>query len=213
MNNYLNTIKTNGYLVLNDSDLNFDSTLLENTYSIFEKYRSNPELYFKKYRSHTGYNPINGLEEFNKIIKDSELDDVKPFQLWRAHEYSNDEFQVFKPYLNHIVESIYSKNMDELRFISELTCFTKGSYITPHVDKIGSDGNLCVILSYFSEEWDLEFGGNLILSNNETILPSLGNIVVLDFTENNIEHEVTKVLVDNKHRLCLTTFLTEITTN
>jgi Rps23 Pro-64 3,4-dihydroxylase Tpa1-like proline 4-hydroxylase len=213
MNNYLDTIKTNGYLILNDIDLNFDRNLLENTYSIFDKYRSNPESYFKKYRKLGGYHPISSLDEFNKIIKDSELDEFAPFQLWRAHQYSNDDFQIFKPYLNHLVNTIYGKTMDDLRFISELTCFTKGSYITPHVDKIGSDGNLCVILSYFSEPWDFAWGGNLILSNNETILPNLGTIVVLDFTENNIEHEVTKVIEDNKYRLCLTTFLSEITTN
>jgi hypothetical protein len=35
-------------------------------------------------------------------------------------------------------------------------------------------------------------------------------LLVLDFTKNNIEHEVSEVLIENKHRLALTTFVDNI---
>jgi len=120
-----------------------------------------------------------------------------------------DNFKSFvKVYLKTIVNKIYGIEINQSDlFVSNLTSFTKGCGIVNHKDQPHSGGRLCVILSYFSDEWKEEYGGILKINNNTISIPTLGNIVVLDFTKNNVEHEVTEVLVENKHRLSLTTFV------
>ena len=57
------------------------------------------------------------------------------------------------------------------------------------------------MLLYLNDDWKEGDGGELVIKNNgkETIvLPKLGNYAVLDFTKNNVTHEVLKVNNDFK---------------
>jgi len=216
-NDYLTEIQDKGYLILKDSDFSFDERILKKVYELFHNVRSNPESYFKKYRNHlkpsTMYS-VDSLDDFNKIIKEHESFKQESngtdfwFQLWRFGEVPDNFKSFIKVYLKTIVNKIYGIviNQSDL-FVSNLTSFTKGCGIVNHKDQPHSGGRLCVILSYFSDEWKEEYGGILKINNNTISIPTLGNIVVLDFTKNNVEHEVTEVLVENKHRLSLTTFV------
>ena len=216
-----NNIIEDGYLFLNESDFNFDSELLKKVHKIFNQVRSNPEKWFTSYRNHESLNndnEIKSLEDFNKKIELDEIEaknnpNFKWFQLWRNSSITNfaDNSVVYE-YIQTIVKSIYDYNPPSRDIVTEFTCFTKGCGIAPHRD--GTDSNysrpsyrICGILSYFSEDWDESHGGNLIINGKDVIIPSKGNIVILDYTQNNLEHEVTKVLKDNKYRLSLTTYV------
>jgi Rps23 Pro-64 3,4-dihydroxylase Tpa1-like proline 4-hydroxylase len=215
-NNYLDKIQSNGFLLLKDTDFNIDKRILDKVYELFSRVKRNPESYFNKYRNHLlpENNPISSLEEFNKIIKDHESFKEEPqhgkvwFQLWR---YANvpEMFNMYVySYLRTIIKTIYDKEVSNFdSFNSVLTSFTKGCAIINHRDEPANGKRLCVILSYFSDNWKEEYGGILKIDNNTISMPNLGNIVVLDFTKNNIEHEVSEVLIENKHRLALTTFV------
>jgi Rps23 Pro-64 3,4-dihydroxylase Tpa1-like proline 4-hydroxylase len=90
----------------------------------------------------------------------------------------------------------------------ELTLFPKESLIEKHRDG-RNENRVCAILIYLNKDWKEEYGGNLKLFNNNketTIVPYFGNVAILDFTKNNVEHEVTKVLVD-KNRYAVLSFL------
>lgn len=79
-----------------------------------------------------------------------------------------------------------------------LTSFSKGSLITDHADG-ANPRRLAAILIYLNKDWDIKNGGNLIVRKNEkeTLVPAeYGQVVILDFTENNVHHEVTPVMGD-----------------
>jgi len=80
------------------------------------------------------------------------------------------------------------------------TYYDINCHITPHGDGI-DENRLCVILLYLSNNYKNGDGGEFnILDENhlikETITPEFGNVVVLDFTENNVKHSVNRVLRD-----------------
>jgi Rps23 Pro-64 3,4-dihydroxylase Tpa1-like proline 4-hydroxylase len=76
--------------------------------------------------------------------------------------------------------------------------YEKDNFIKKHKDGLDPD-RLCVVLIYFSDPNDHKesSGGELMIttSHDETKLvkPILGNYCVLDFSENNLYHEVLKV--------------------
>ena len=212
MNDYLKEIQSKGFMHLKDVDFNFGPSLLTQIYKFFNEVRTFPEKYFKHYRGHLYImnEPVNSLEEFNKIIDKFELrkeeDDFYWFQIFRQCDIPESKKIIFLNYIRHIINTIYGVSVTHDKIVSNLTCFTKGCGIVPHKDN-NDNKRICGILSYFSEDWDESNGGLLKLNNNQTFNPTLGNIVILDYTKNNIEHEVTEVLKENKYRLALTTFV------
>ena len=213
MNDYLKEIQSKGFIHLKDVDFNFDDSLLNQIYTFFDEVREFPEEYFKYYRAHLHIinEPVNNLHEFNKIIDKFELikkedEDFPWFQIFRQCPIPGSKSTIFFNYVRHIVNRIYNVSVEDDSIVSNLTCFTKRCEIVPHTDN-NENKRICGILSYFSEDWDDNDGGLLRLNNNQTFNPTLGNIVILDYTKNNIEHEVTKVLKEDKYRLALTTFV------
>ena len=59
---------------------------------------------------------------------------------------------------------------------------------------------------YLNDDWESGYGGEIVVNEEITIPPLFGNIVILDFTENNIEHEVPKVINENFERFAIIKF-------
>ena len=108
--------------------------------------------------------------------------------------------------LNKIFLKYYSIDTDLLKHHIAYTLFNKGSFIVEHTD--GSDANrIAGVLIYLNENYDKNDGGCLIVNDTNTgekieVVPEMGNVVVLDYTENQIPHEVTKVLKGNRYAIC-----------
>lgn len=207
MNDYLNQKLINdGFVLLDSKDLDIEPSLLKELNKIYNKYRTNPEQYFKSYRNHLqNYVLVESKEKFDKIIqKDSTKNNW--FQLWRNCALQHTEKNITDSYLSHIVYKLYGVEKEKYKITSEMTCFTEGCAIVPHQDQ-GNSKRLCGILNYFSDEWDSSWGGELKVNDNSVCEPILGNIVVFDYTNNNVKHEVSKVIKSNKYRLSLTAFI------
>ena len=208
MNDYLKEIQSSGYLVLNESHFNFDDNLISNIHNIFNKVRVYENNLFKEVRYHQqGTRSVESISDLNKLIKSEEHKKLEDdwFQLWRSANIEENDWNSINEYLNKISNTIY--NVTPTNINTQYTCFTKGCGIIPHIDKNEhSTDRMCAILSYFSEDWKEEYGGCLRLDDKKTIVPNMGTIVILDFTKNNVLHEVTDVVAD-KSRFCLTTFL------
>ena len=103
------------------------------------------------------------------------------------------------------IDKVFKLEGDQCWY-SQNTYFPKGSFITPHSD--GSNpGRLCAILIYLSENHELSYGGNLIIDDGNLVVPPKpGNVVLLDFTEHNVPHEVD-ILTNEYGRYTYLTFL------
>lgn len=59
---------------------------------------------------------------------------------------------------------------------------------------------------YLNDDWENGYGGEIVVNNEITIPPLFGNIVILDFTQNNINHEVLNVIKENFERYAIIKF-------
>jgi Rps23 Pro-64 3,4-dihydroxylase Tpa1-like proline 4-hydroxylase len=112
----------------------------------------------------------------------------------------------YKPYFDKMARYFYDvEESQKLKFNSQFTMYNNRCFLQNHKDgKV--DGRLCVILTYLNEEYDENNGGLLILNKNESILPKIGNIAILDLSKFDIEHQVTEVVGD-KNRYCVLSFI------
>jgi hypothetical protein len=85
-----------------------------------------------------------------------------------------------------------------------VTLYTKDDFIVNHSD--GDDTKrLCVFLMYLNDDYQPGYGGEIKVNGN-IIEPKFGNIVILDFTQNNPLHEVLKVENEDFYRYALIKF-------
>ena len=136
------------------------------------------------------------LSELNKKLKKISS---YPFKSWI--ETAIDIYFPIYPLLHKIMNKIFMDfydedliNFDPPRF----TCFEDGDYIMPHQDMMKEGQHKCVILLYLNEDYKEGCGGELFLDETELVKPEFGRISILDFTKNNIKHEVTPVVGDFK---------------
>ena len=85
---------------------------------------------------------------------------------------------------------------------TDVTMYLQDGYITPHEDGY-DEGRLCVMLMYMNEDYDYGYGGEIIVNGELTVEPKEGNIVILDFLHNNIEHEVLPIIKNGFERFAL----------
>lgn len=123
-------------------------------------------------------------------------------QIWYQNVIENNvPFNIFKMAIHNIILNTYNLKDSNITIpqIRE-TYYDINCHITPHSD--GVDKNrLFVILLYLSNDYKQGDGGefNILDKNNlikETVTPEFGNVVILDFTENNVSHSVNRVLRD-----------------
>ena len=89
---------------------------------------------------------------------------------------------------------------------TDFTLYIKNNYIETHQDA-EDKGRLAVFLMYLSDDYKDGYGGEIVVNNEKTVTPEFGNIVILDFTKNNLQHEVMPVLDENFHRYAIINFL------
>lgn len=118
----------------------------------------------------------------------SRIEEVVPYNIFKTliHRITLDNY-------NSIATNIIIPSIRE-------TYYNINCHITPHADGV-DENRLFVILLYLSNNYESGYGGefNILDKNNlikETITPEFGNVVVLDFTEHNINHSVNRVLRD-----------------
>lgn len=102
--------------------------------------------------------------------------------------------KIFKSLLSDFYDIDVERYFEE-NFVLNISSFGKGSLITKHSDG-QNPGRYAAILLYLNDDWNSNDGGQLVLKDNINIEPEFGNIVILDFTKNNVEHSVTEVVGD-----------------
>jgi Rps23 Pro-64 3,4-dihydroxylase Tpa1-like proline 4-hydroxylase len=147
--------------------------------------------------------PLSEVEVRDSYVKDN---NIKIFQKWLEFKVKNkpgepncnDFFiNICKKILNHFYPNV------EVNYGSGFGGFTlyeDGHFIIDHKDG-NNVGRLCVIIIYLSPESEYDAdgggGGELVIKTNSqkqyTIKPILGTFTLLDFSENDIFHEVNMV--------------------
>lgn len=100
-------------------------------------------------------------------------------------------------YYSHIFKEDVSRKKEISYTAMRIATYDNDCHIAKHRDGF-SNKRLFVLLIYLNKEWDESNGGQLVIfdKNNEKIshIPKAPSICVLDFTKNNLEHEVLKVI-------------------
>lgn len=135
------------------------------------------------------------LEEYGDVV----------CQSWFNLQTDFNEAKVIELF-NKIFLKYYSIDTELLKHHFAYTLFNKGSFIVEHTDGADAD-RIAGVLIYLNENYDKNRGGCLIVTDTNTgekieVVPELGNVVVLDYTKNQIPHEVTKVLEGNRYAIC-----------
>jgi len=141
------------------------------------------------------------IEQFYKNIIKNKIDFHQMFYIGEC------ENMVFKRLSSKIIRNIIENtyNIKYRKPISTMyTLFTQGCKINKHVDGI-MDGRLCAILVYLNKEYTNGDGGELKV-NDKTIEPIFGDVVIMDYTKNNVEHSVNEVLNDKFKRRAILYF-------
>ena len=114
-------------------------------------------------------------------------------QYWYYGE-DNSVLDNFKKLFTKMVNIFYNETGEyQISHNTQITYYDKNCFLQKHEDGL-VDGRICAILFYLNEDYKIENGGNLILDDKETILPIYGNVAMIDFTQGNVSHEVTKVV-------------------
>ena len=153
---------------------------------------------------------MNVLRKIKKIIFDNF--EFEQNQSWYDGSLGL-ENKKYHPIVSNIIKEIvtelYDRNVDDYFTSSALrlniSSFPEGSLITDHQDGYNPN-RLAAVLIYLNDEWDSKNGGQLLLDKKAKIEPEFGNVVIFEFTENNIHHEVLKVANDVE-RWAFITFL------
>jgi len=137
------------------------------------------------------FKSFEDASNFKYFVLSKKLLELK--QIWFSSEspslVKSDEIK----YRNeNLLKTIYGLDDSvELDNNINVTFFDNKCMIGAHRD--GADeGRLCAILIYLNTSYNKEDGGFLKLNREFEITPELGNVAVLDFTKNDIVHEVVE---------------------
>lgn len=141
--------------------------------------------------------PLNPstLEKLNEIKKELVKTDNLA-QIWFAAQDTSTE-------TNLLLKSIFYKFYEytNVNFLNILTLYNDECFIIPHEDGKDRD-RILGILIYLNKNYDESNGGNLILKNETKIVPEYGRVVLIDYTQNSVNHEVTKVIDGERYAIC-----------
>jgi|694.fasta_scaffold13026_13 Rps23 Pro-64 3,4-dihydroxylase Tpa1-like proline 4-hydroxylase len=144
---------------------------------------------------------LNKIEERDQYIKENNL---TIFQKWFEYSMKTDPgnpdyFDFFKDFCKRILDYFYPDY--EINYGARtggFTLYEDGHFITDHKDG-NNPGRVCVIIIYLSSEseYNNDGGGELVIKTNSqkeyTIKPILGTFSLLDFSENDVHHQVNMV--------------------
>ena len=162
---------------------------------------------------------LNVQNNLNYLIElEKKIDKIEYLQKISQKWYTSSDTLSIDTHIQRIIFEIYQKTIFKLyeseignknyeRNKSELTLYLKNNFIESHNDGIVS-GRVCVSLIYLNDDYIDGYGGEIKVSN-EIIKPTFGQVVILDFTKHNVEHEVLPVLTDNFKRFAFIKFFNE----
>ncbi len=179
-----------GYTIFNLYDLN-DNEINESLNKLYELSKNEfTNLRYKKILADSN-NFIKDIFENLEEIKNS----VKNFNLYEIWYYNDVNKEIFKkPLLNKIKNFFYNENIDAFNHASHITMYNDDCFLIEHNDGFNPNSKYkCVILIYLNKEEEIVNGGELILNGNIKVKPIIGNVVVMDFTKNDVKHGVSKV--------------------
>jgi Rps23 Pro-64 3,4-dihydroxylase Tpa1-like proline 4-hydroxylase len=144
---------------------------------------------------------LNEIEERDIYVQKNNL---TIFQKWFEYLTKNEQdgpyyFDFFKNFCKRILDYFYPEyeiNYDAIT--GGFTLYEDGHFIIDHKD--GKNiGRVCVIIIYLSSEleYNNDGGGELVIKTNSdkeyTIKPILGTFSLLDFSQNDVFHQVNEV--------------------
>lgn len=141
---------------------------------------------------------------YDKYVRETDKNVFGVFQKWFSIDIPTSDN--FKRLSFELIKDLYDlKDDSELIYNDEYTMFTDGCFINSHVDNDkDSKGRICVVLIYLNKEMPENYvGGELIIDdtygNKVLVEPKYTNYTILDFTNNNLRHEVSEVKNWNRY--------------
>ena len=134
----------------------------------------------------------------DKYVKETDENVFGVFQKWCSVDIpvSNN----FRKLSFELIKDLYDlKDDSKLIYNDEYTMFNDGCFIDSHVDNDKDSKNrICVVLIYLNKEIPEDaIGGSLTIEDSHGIKvivePKYTTYTILDFTNNNLRHEVSKV--------------------
>jgi Rps23 Pro-64 3,4-dihydroxylase Tpa1-like proline 4-hydroxylase len=116
----------------------------------------------------------------------------------------NNSLDVSNKIFEFLLKDLYNVSYQPQHSV-DLTLYLKNNFIENHQDGFDA-GRLCVILIYLNDDYKEGYGGELVINKSNIVKPEFGNIVILDFTKNNVYHSVNSVLDDNFKRFAFIRF-------
>ena len=139
------------------------------------------------------------------------------------------KYDEYDPILKHFTYAIHSKKIiklieditqmkhleaDDSMYAAGLSSMAKGNFLNPHLDNAHDlkrkKYRSLNLLYYCSQNWKVEYGGNLELWHNgpknpqETLVSSQNRLIVMK-TDKNSWHSVSKVVID-RPRNCISNY-------
>jgi Rps23 Pro-64 3,4-dihydroxylase Tpa1-like proline 4-hydroxylase len=150
---------------------------------------------------------------YDKYVKETDENVFGVFQKWFSVDIPvSDNFRKLS---FELIKDLYHLNDDsKLIYNDEYTMFSDGCFINSHIDNDkDSKGRICVVLIYLNKEIPEDaIGGSLSIEDSNgvkvTVEPKYTNYAILDFTNNNLRHEVSKV--ENWNRYAYVNFVSII---
>jgi hypothetical protein len=196
----MNQLINEGYYIGKNSELFSDLDTFKMYCSLTSKLSENKNNFVYRFEYQ------NSILPYPMFIKEEEIknrenfikeNNLSIFQRWWQYD-GNELIPMINYFRKNITDFVNKKygDLGELSHLDNVTLFENNDFIKIHKD--GQDENrICVFLIYLSNiETYNDGGGKLIIKNelvSEEVYPTNENFVILDFTKNNMTHEVTPV--------------------
>lgn len=224
------SLKNDGFceFQLKDFDEKIYDKILEKKYSIkdkeylnnfklvrFDYHSDKPDIHLQSsdiYESH-----LVAKQKIEEILNEYDKNHIA--QLWLQSPVADEDGQ-FENIFYKILGHFYPKTEEDVNIGMQWTCYSENCFLKNHNDGQGEEyQNTCAILIYLNEEWNEEWGGNLILRNDSSawsteigykVVPKLGTVAIIDLETFDKAHAVEDV-IGNHNRCALIGFATSKT--
>lgn len=140
----------------------------------------------------------NANKKITEILKNYK--DTGFFQIWYYCDFntllqlkSQETKNIFDG-IKNVVSYLYDKPKEQqYALLPNFTYYDIGCVLQNHSDGTGT-GRVCAVLIYLNETYDEKDGGILVLNDTEKVIPTFGNIAIIDLQSFDIPHMVTEVI-------------------